>query len=271
MNKETYLRTLTKCIRNSSARVEIMKEYENHIADCKEALMKAGMGEKEAEEEAVRQMGDPIEAGRGMNHIYQNLIDVPMIIWYLACAIFLCFTGYIMGTVISGGVNNGSLIQVLGLMALNGEWAIEMTYIYRGIGIFLLLYGLILSGIEKWNDFELFYLHARDWGGGVGNSGLILALAISFLQTNTTDSVVMILAVGLFQTLLRSLMIFLRNKRETELLWEIGVADTAVTYKGKGTFRNKQFKIMTKDEEITAGTPIMVVALKGAKPVVVRV
>lgn len=270
MNKEKYLRTLTKCIRNSSVRTEIMKEYENHITDCKEALMKSGMGEKEAEEEAVRQMGDPIEAGREMNHIYWNLIDVPMIIWYLVCAVFFCFTGFILETVIPE-VNNGSLIQALWLMTPEGTWTVGMVYLFRGIGIFLLLYGLILSGIEKWNDCELFYLHARDWGGGVGNSGLILALAISFLQTDTTDAVVMILTVGLFQTLLRSLMIFLRNRRETELLWEIGVADTAVTYKGKGTFRNKQFKVMTKDEEISAGTPIMVVALKGAKPVVVRV
>lgn len=270
MNKETYLRTLAKYIRNASVRTEIMKEYENHITDCKEALMKSGMGEKEAEEEAVRQMGDPIEAGREMNHIYWNLIDMSMIIWYLACAVFFCFPGYIFGTFIPE-VNNGSLIQALWIMTPEGTWTIEVIYIFRGIGIVLLLYGLILSGIEKWNDYKLFYLQARDWGGGVGNSGFILALAISFLQTNTTDSVVMIVTVGLFQTLLRSLVIFLRNKRETELLWEIGVADTEVTYKGKGTFRNKQFKVMTKDEVISAGTPIMVVALKGAKPIVVRV
>ena len=30
-----------------------MKEYQDHIIDCKEALMQAGMSEAEAEEEAV--------------------------------------------------------------------------------------------------------------------------------------------------------------------------------------------------------------------------
>ena len=63
----------------------------------------------------------------------------------------------------------------------------------------------------------------------------------------------------------------LNRKRETELLWEIGVADTAVTYKGKGTFRGKQIKIKTREDEIQPGTPIIIIALEGRKPVVVSI
>ena len=73
------------------------------------------------------------------------------------------------------------------------------------------------------------------------------------------------------QIVLRSYIQTLNNKREMELLWEIGVADTVITYKGKGTFRGKQIKIKTNEEEIQPGTPVVIVMFEGPKPVVARV
>lgn len=63
MKEREYLKELGKKITDSSVRKEIVNEYEAHIEDCKAALMESGMTEVEAEEEAVRQMGDPQEAG----------------------------------------------------------------------------------------------------------------------------------------------------------------------------------------------------------------
>ena len=48
MKADKYLKALTKRIENSKVREEIMREYQNHIQDCKEALMEAGMGEEAA-------------------------------------------------------------------------------------------------------------------------------------------------------------------------------------------------------------------------------
>lgn len=59
MKEREYLKELGKKITDSSVRKEIVNEYEAHIEDCKVALMESGMTEVEAEEEAVRQMGDP--------------------------------------------------------------------------------------------------------------------------------------------------------------------------------------------------------------------
>ena len=66
MKADKYLQELTKRIESSKVRKEIMREYQDHIEDCKEALMESGMSEEEAEKEAVRQMGDPGEAGRDL-------------------------------------------------------------------------------------------------------------------------------------------------------------------------------------------------------------
>ena len=46
MKADKYLKALTKRIENSKVREEIMREYQNHIQDCKEALMEAGILKK---------------------------------------------------------------------------------------------------------------------------------------------------------------------------------------------------------------------------------
>lgn len=258
MNADNYLKELTKRIEDSTARKEIMREYEDHIADCKDALMESGMSEEEAEAEAVRQMGDPASAGREMNRLYRNLIDVSMLIWVLACSIFILIATCAWKVRFGYGLN---------------EYMFEEAprIIFQVLGGFSLVYGFILSAWEKWNDFELFYAHAKDWGGGVKNSGVILALSVIFLPKTLFQGFLLILVIAVVQTLIRSLVILLRNRRELELLWEIGVADTAITYKGKGIFCGKCIKIKTKEEEIPPGTPIMIVSIEGSKPVVVKV
>lgn len=92
MKEREYLKELGKKITDSSVRKEIVNEYEAHIEDCKAALMESGMTEVEAEEEAVRQMGDPQEAGEAMDKIYHKVFDSNMFLWMLAlgCVPIVC-------------------------------------------------------------------------------------------------------------------------------------------------------------------------------------
>lgn len=255
MNADNYLKELTKRIEEPGARKEILREYREHIEDCRAALIESGTSEQEAEEEAVRQMGDPASAGREMNRLYRRFIDVNMLLWFLASATFVLIT-----------------VEVFRVF-----WSFDSVLegapaaVNHVVGIALVVYGLILSVWEKYYDMELFYAHARDWGGGVTNSGLILAISVGFLADSAAKGICCIFILAAVQTFLRSMMILVNNRRELKLLWEIGVADTSVTYKGKGTFCGKCMKIKTKEGEIQPGTPIMIVSIERAKPVVVRV
>ncbi len=117
-------------------------------------------------------------------------------------------------------------------------------------------------------------MYARNWTTGMGamnNSGLILAIGVAFLAHDIPRGVWLTLGLAAVQVLLRSFIQLLNRKRETELLWQIGVSDTAVTYKGKGTFCGRQMKIKTRDDEIQPGIPIIIVAMEGPKPVVEKV
>ena len=260
MKADKYLQELTKRIESSKVRKEIMREYQDHIEDCKEALMESGMSEEEAEKEAVRQMGDPGEAGREMNRIYRDVLDLNMAIWFLACCVLTLLTRRV-------------LERGMGVVDISaaGVPVIIPEYIGRALPV----YGFLLSAWEKHNDLVLYYVHGKDWGGaGAGamnNSGFILAVGVALMAHSMERGVWISIIAAAAQIVLRSYIQMLNSKRETELLWEIGVADTAITYKGKGTFRGKQIKIKTNEEEIQPGTSVMIVMFEGPKPVVARV
>lgn len=63
MNMHSYLEIVSEQIRCRRAKQMILEELEGHIEDQKLDYMADGMNADEAEEEAVRQMGDPVETG----------------------------------------------------------------------------------------------------------------------------------------------------------------------------------------------------------------
>ena len=79
MKAEEYLKEMSKEIHNREVRDCIIQEYRDHLEDAIEALLVKGMSEVEAEEEAVRQMGDPEVAGRDMGRLYSKVLDLSLI------------------------------------------------------------------------------------------------------------------------------------------------------------------------------------------------
>ena len=70
---------LTEQIRCKKARPMIEEEYQAHIDDQKLDFMAQGMSEAEAEEAAVREMGDPVEAGVQLDRIHRPKMDMRLI------------------------------------------------------------------------------------------------------------------------------------------------------------------------------------------------
>ncbi len=76
MKKEEYLRILTDQIRCKAARTQITEEVRDHIEEQEAFYLSEGLGREEAEAEAVREMGDPVEAGTAL-----DLIHRPRMAW----------------------------------------------------------------------------------------------------------------------------------------------------------------------------------------------
>ena len=62
----------------------VIKELKDHIEEQRDDYIAEGMTIQEAEEEAVRQMGDPIEVGVSLDRIHR-----PKMEWELLIYIFL--------------------------------------------------------------------------------------------------------------------------------------------------------------------------------------
>lgn len=71
MELNSYLEQLEEQIRNRKAKAEVIEEIRNHIEDQAEFYEKEGMSAEEAIEQAVRQMGDPVEVGIEMDRIHR--------------------------------------------------------------------------------------------------------------------------------------------------------------------------------------------------------
>ena len=71
MNKEEYLQTLIEQIRCKNVRNPIKKEIENHIEDQMETYIEQGMSYENAQIEALKDMGDPVETGIALDQIHR--------------------------------------------------------------------------------------------------------------------------------------------------------------------------------------------------------
>lgn len=92
MKAEEYLKTLTDQIRCKMAREAVRDELLAHIEDQKAAYLSEGMEQEEAEEAAVREMGDPVETGNEMDRIHR-----PMMAWgMIALIAVLSIAGYVV-------------------------------------------------------------------------------------------------------------------------------------------------------------------------------
>lgn len=79
MDRKEYIGLLSGQIRCKRALPFVIRELEMHIEEQKKDFLAEGMSECEAEELAVKQMGDPIEVGVMMDGIHRPKMNWPLI------------------------------------------------------------------------------------------------------------------------------------------------------------------------------------------------
>ena len=107
MNRTEYLNSLTEQIRNKHARIMVAEEITAHIEDQKEAYILEGMSEQEAEETAVKEMGNPVDTGQQLDKVHRPKTDV----WMLGAMIVLTLIGIIMQSIICLQYSGNASVQ----------------------------------------------------------------------------------------------------------------------------------------------------------------
>lgn len=123
---DEYLKTLLEQIRCKKARPYIRQELRNHMEDQIEANIHAGMDNESAEKEAVKDMGDPVEAGISLDRIHR-----PQIAWKLLFLIVLIsVAGIVTHIMIAAHVDRADA-------SVSGRYAIHVLV---GIAVMMVLY-----------------------------------------------------------------------------------------------------------------------------------
>jgi len=91
-----YMNTLMEQINNKRAKKLVEKEIRNHIDEQTEAYEAEGLNHINAENEAIKQMGNPVDTGINLNRIHRAQMPYSL----LAIAFLLTVTGVLMQAVI---------------------------------------------------------------------------------------------------------------------------------------------------------------------------
>ena len=147
--KEEYVKILTEQIRCKQARAQVAQEIRSHIEEQENYFLGEGLTREEAENEAVKEMGDPVEAGAAL-----DLVHRPRVAWgWIALIGILYAAGYALLSLlqsnfseedfITGGYGKWMLVGMAVMVGVCyadysriGRWAREIT-----AAVFVVLFG----------------------------------------------------------------------------------------------------------------------------------
>ncbi|MGH4139945.1 permease prefix domain 1-containing protein [Clostridium sp.] len=252
MKSEEYLRILTKNISNRKIRKETCVEIKNHIDDQKEAYIKMGYSNEDAEKDAVKDMGDPKVTGKMLNSVHPVTID-----WIQVIALIIITLSLQLGKTLIG---------------FNGSYFLSMASIdiLRILGIFLSIYAIIWVGIEKYLDLPFFYGRSQRGGSGT-NAVFICSLGIVMMSHSFLQTTILICIFALIISIERYIIEFKRIKKEQKFFGQQGIASKDFNYKGAGLFNNTIKTVYTQNESIKKGDPLIIVLIDGFNLIVKKV
>lgn len=128
MNRTEYLENLIGQIHNKQAKKLVREELCAHIDDQKEAYLLAGKTDEEAEEAAVKEMGDPLDTGAKLDKIHRPKTDV----WMLGTMVILTLTGILMQSIICAAQTDAGMLS-----AYSGR---TILFNLIGLAVMLLVY-----------------------------------------------------------------------------------------------------------------------------------
>lgn len=165
MKTEEYLRILEEQIRCKKARGMVTQEIRVHIEEQTASYLAAGMEQEQAEAAAVKEMGDPVEAGTELDRIHRPKMAWGMIGLICALSVIGLTIQYFIQLKFenNGGINFDRqlffLVMGLGLMAgicfadysWIGRYAREIT-IFLALGLWVGgdLFGKTVNGGRYW-------------------------------------------------------------------------------------------------------------------------
>lgn len=144
MELHDYLTTLTEQIRCKKARPAVAEEISHHIKDQAEAYESQGLEHEEALAEAIRQMGDPVEAGTALDHIHRPRMEWGMLLLILILSAAGLAVQFVMCQ------SEGSYQALSSSQMMNFFFYKQCLYVALGLACMFIVYFLDYSLIGRY-------------------------------------------------------------------------------------------------------------------------
>ncbi len=251
-----YLQSYISMIPSQTARMNTAKEIAAHIQDQASDYMKEGFEQEDAFSKAVKDMGNPDDAGKAMGMLYKRT----PIHWYFllvaACSILFYLTFHFLiplkDLFSDLDVSKKSLLE-------NGTWIIG------SIGILISLY---VSYFEAQDETP--FLNGKTQSLGINNSFTGLSAGI-VICTAFVPVYMWALCTGISLILcyfIRRLSALLVLKKECTYLFCFASVRSIRNYKGYVLVDGKKLRVWSLRETLPEGTNVQIVEFRGCKPVV---
>lgn len=272
MNRHNYMELLKGQIRCKRAIPMIEEEVEGHIDEQKLDFMAEGMSEKEAEEAAVREMGDPVEVGMQLDRIHRPKMEYRLLGFVIGLSVLgLCLQIFVVKLAEIYNTSDSVACQ------LRNDYFFRHTLLWMGLGIMIMLAICFL-------DYTFLGKHVLwIWGAVIlGMSGYRMVFGVlvngAYLRGNLFSGLLVPVYAGVVyhyrgkgnQGVWKSIAIFVISACAVTLLlgssvyWmlfcfigEILLVTTAV----KGWFGTDKKRQLVKILGITVGIPIVLIIL----------
>ena len=252
MKANEYMKSMMKTVLSHRYKEGIKRELQDCIDDLKEAYMEEGMTEEEAEEEAIRQMGDPFETAEMFNEVYQ-----PRFEWRVAAymAFWIAFSAFV-----KWGLK----------MHFGGTLQFEVGN--ACVGVLFISFSIILSYIEKTGDLPFLWLKTsptKYWAmpgllGVFTNSGSIAGVGIGFMANNMSQAIILYGIVTIMMLLQRLFVEMEQTKVEQEYLYKECVAARGFDFEGPADIGAERHRVrIVRGQRAQKGDDLVIIGMKG--------
>ncbi len=139
-----YLNKVCSLIKNKRVHEEIKLEIKSHIEDLENQYKRKGIGEEEAMDLALKEMGSPINIGEKLNKVHKSKIDFKLIVCSFILLIFGILSAYSFENSFQAGTWGTINVVWHGIEIPSGIIVIRDLF-FIGIGILFLIGGMFFD------------------------------------------------------------------------------------------------------------------------------
>ncbi|WP_057763028.1 FtsW/RodA/SpoVE family cell cycle protein [Cytobacillus praedii] len=164
---DEFLSKVTSKVKSKEAHKMIKKELTNHLVELSQTFQKGGVSKDEADDKAIKEMGNPFTIGDNLNRIHKPKMDWLLIFLFIIIAgiSFLPLVGGVPEMAIFNTFFIGrqaiwltlSILVIVGILFFDYRKLTKSWVFFFGSGLALLIFtnisGYTTNGIKTWISF----------------------------------------------------------------------------------------------------------------------